>query len=72
MQTNGLREGIERLIDQVEMTNFNNGFEACLNALDELSNELHNDHLHDEAELLRWAVKELNGENADDCIHSRS
>jgi hypothetical protein len=63
MQTNGLREGIERLIDQVEMTAFNNGFESCLNALDELSNQLNNDHLHDEAELLRWAVKELNGEN---------
>lgn len=63
MNTESLREGIDRIIDHIEMTGFSNGFDSCLNALDELSNQLHNEHNHDGAEILRWAVKELNGEN---------
>lgn len=68
MSAEPLREGIDRLIDHVEMLNFNRGFEACLDAIDELSNMLHNDHQHEGAEALRWAVKELKGDNieADD------
>lgn len=61
-----LREGIDRLIDHVEMLNFNNGFEACLNGLDEISNRLHNEHNHEWAEAIRWAVKEMKGENFED------
>jgi hypothetical protein len=65
-----LREGIDRLIDHVEMLNFNNGFEAALSAIDDLSNDLHNKHQHEWAEALRWAVKEMKGENieADDFL----
>ena len=59
----GLRGGIDRLIDQVEMANFNKGFEACLDAIDEISNLEHNKGRKGTAETLRWAVRELKGEN---------
>jgi hypothetical protein len=61
--TEGLRMGIDRLIDQVEMASFNKGFEACLDAIDEISNAEHNKGHKATADTLRWAVRELKGEN---------
>ena len=63
MRSDGLREGIDRLIDQVAMTEFSRGFDACIEAIDELSNSEWNKGRAATAEVLRWAAKELNGEN---------
>ena len=62
--THAIKHVIEHATEQLEMLSFNNGFEAALNAVDELSNELHNDGNEAWAEALRWVVKELLGENA--------
>ena len=58
-----IRQGVESLLDHLEMHNFNQGFEACINALEEMSNQKHNDGDHMAAEVLRWAVREMKGEN---------
>ncbi len=58
------RQTITHALDALEMISFNQGFEAAVNAIDELSNKLHNDGDHVGAEALRWTVKELLGENA--------
>jgi bifunctional pyridoxal-dependent enzyme with beta-cystathionase and maltose regulon repressor activities len=50
-------------IEQLTMIAWNAGFESATDALDELSNELHNKHDVIAAEILRWAAKELRGEN---------
>lgn len=63
MSERSLRAAIENTIDFLEMHNFNQGFEACLNGIDELSNYKHNEGDHEAAEALRWAVKEMKGEN---------
>ena len=59
-----MREKLDREIDLIEMAAFNEGFEACMNALDEMSNWNHNNGYSATAEILRNAVKELRGENA--------
>lgn len=58
-----LRASIEYRLDALEMNAFNQGFEAATNGLDELSNTKHNDGDEIAAEVLRWAAKELRGEN---------
>ena len=63
IEENTIRGGVDRLLDLLEMHNFNQGFEACINAIDELSNQKHNDGDHMAAEVLRWAVREMKGEN---------
>jgi hypothetical protein len=50
-------------IEQLTMIAWNAGFESASDALDELSNELHNKNDKLAAEVLRWAAKELRGEN---------
>jgi hypothetical protein len=50
-------------IEQLSMIAWNAGFESATDALDELSNELHNKGDNLPAEILRWAAKELRGEN---------
>ena len=60
-----LRTEIDRIIDHVEMHSFNQGYEGCLQALDEISNRLHNEGETAAAEVLRNAVKELLGESDD-------
>jgi hypothetical protein len=47
------------------MIAWNDGYEAAINAIDELSNHLHNTDDAVPAEILRWAAKELRGENAE-------
>ena len=46
------------------MAAFNQGFEAAVNAVEELSNELHNTNDKLGSEILIWVAKELRGENA--------
>jgi hypothetical protein len=46
------------------MIDFGNGFEAAINGLEELSDLKHNTGDKAAAEILRWAAKELRGENA--------
>jgi hypothetical protein len=62
--TQALRHSIEHTQDLLEMAAFNDGFEAALNAFDELSNQLHNSQDTEGAEVLRWAASELRGDNA--------
>jgi hypothetical protein len=45
------------------MVGFNDGFESALTGLDELSNMKHNEGNEIAGEILRWAAKELRGEN---------
>lgn len=61
--TESLRSAIDHTLDVLEMAGFNDGFEAAINAIDELSNQLHNNNDTLGAEVLRWAAKELRGEN---------
>ncbi len=63
MTIDQFRREVDRIIDKVEMASYNKGFEAVLDALDEISNRLWNDGKKTEAEALRSAVKELKGEN---------
>jgi hypothetical protein len=58
-----LKNAISSATDALEMLNFNQGFEAAVNALDELSNYYYNNGNKTRGEELRWAVKELLGEN---------
>lgn len=58
-----MRSAISHSLDALEMINFNNGFEAATNGLDELSDIKHNAGEKVAAEILRWAAKELRGEN---------
>jgi hypothetical protein len=61
--TKALRHSTEHALDMLEMAAFNEGFESAINAIDELSNELHNTGDNMAAEILVWAAKELRGEN---------
>lgn len=61
--TQGMRSGLEHSLDALEMIAFNDGFEAATTALDEMSDKAHNEQNFGAAEILRWAAKELRGEN---------
>lgn len=61
--TNQLREKVSHQLDTLEMAAFNEGFEAAMDAIDELSNQLHNEGNTVGAETLRWTARELRGEN---------
>lgn len=60
-----MRESLEHSLDALTMIAWNDGYEAALNALDELSDHLHNTDDAVPAEILRWAAKELRGENVE-------
>lgn len=60
-----LRHELFMKLDLVEMTQFSRGFEKALNAIEELSDQAHNKGNPALAEALRWAVKEVMGENDD-------
>lgn len=60
-----MRESVEHSLDALTMIAWNDGYESALNAIDELSNDLHNTNDTTAAEILRWAAKELRGENAE-------
>ena len=62
--TASLRSSLEHSLDLLEMASFNQGFEAAINAVEELSNELHNTNDTTGAEILLWVARELRGDNA--------
>jgi hypothetical protein len=64
MTVEQFRNEVDRKLDLYGMAQFSKGFEACIEALEELSNQKHNEGLKETAEVLRWAAKELLGENA--------
>jgi hypothetical protein len=64
MTVEQFRNEVDRKLDLFGMAQFSRGFEACIEALEELSNQKHNEGLKETAEVLRWAAKELLGENA--------
>lgn len=61
--TKKMRQASNLALDSLEMANFSEGFEAATNGLEELSDQKHNAGDHVAAEILRWAAKELRGEN---------
>jgi hypothetical protein len=65
MNIEQLRHELFMKLDLVEMTQFSRGFERALNAIEELSDQAHNKGNPALAEALRWAVKEVMGENDD-------
>lgn len=60
-----LRRAIESSVNALEMVVFNNGFEAAIEGIEELSNLKHNSGDKTAAEILRWTAKELRGENVE-------
>lgn len=60
-----LRQSLDHATDSLEMVAFNDGFEAATFGLDEMSDQKHNAGDSVAAEILRWAAKELRGENAE-------
>jgi hypothetical protein len=65
MNIEKVRQELFMKLDLVEMTQFSRGFEKALNAIEELSDQAHNKGNLALAEALRWAVKEVMGENDD-------
>ena len=61
--TRAIRHSTDHSLDMLEMACFNEGFESAINAIEELSNELHNTGDTTAAEILVWVAKELRGEN---------
>lgn len=59
-----MRKAISSSLDALEMIDFGNGFEAAIDGLEELSDLKHNAGDTVAAEILRWAAKELRGDNA--------
>lgn len=62
--TRSMRSALQHSLDTLEMVAFSEGFEAAISGLDELSNLKHNNGEEVVGEILRWAAKELRGENA--------
>lgn len=62
--TKTMKKAVDHALDALEMANFAEGFDAATNGIDELSDQKHNAGDHVAAEILRWAAKELRGENA--------
>ena len=58
-----LRTATDSTLDALELLSYTEGYEAATNALDELSDIKHNFDQQQVAEILRWAAKELRGEN---------
>lgn len=58
-----LRDSLDQVLDALEMSGFNDGFEAAINAIDELSNQQHNEGNSERAEIARWIAAELRGDN---------
>jgi len=61
--TRDLRTRTEGSLDMLEMSAFNDGFEAAIEAVEQLSDEKFNQDEKEAAEVLRWLAKELRGEN---------
>jgi hypothetical protein len=64
LNTRLLRKAADSTLDALELLSYTEGFEAATNALDELSDIEHNGGELLRAEILRWAARELRGDNA--------
>jgi hypothetical protein len=64
LNTRLLRKAADSTLDALELLSYTEGFESATNALDELSDIKHNFDEVQVAEILRWAARELRGENA--------
>ena len=62
--TKGIRTALDSTLDALEMLSFNQGFEAALNGIEEVSNAENNRGNTTTAETLLWLARELRGENA--------
>jgi hypothetical protein len=60
----GIAKAVQHSLDALAMISFNDGFEAAIESVEELSNQEHNSGNKATAEILRWLAKELRGENA--------
>jgi hypothetical protein len=65
MNIDKVRQELFMKLDLVEMTQFSRGFQRALDLIEELSDQAHNKGNPALAEALRWAVKEVMGENDD-------
>ena len=59
-----MRQAVESSLDALEMLAFNQGFEAALNGIEEISDAQHYSGNTETADVLMWLSKELRGENA--------
>ena len=59
----GIAKAVQHSLDALAMISFNDGFEAAIESIEELSNQQHNEGNKATAEILRWLGKELRGEN---------
>lgn len=57
------RRNIDAELERLAYSTYQAGFEDATDKLDEISNDLHNAGKFELAEALRWAAKELRGEN---------
>ena len=64
LNTKLLRQAADSTLDALELLAFTEGFEAATIGLDELSDIEHNGGELLRAEILRWAARELRGDNA--------
>ena len=62
--TKQLRNGLEHTLDALETLSHTKGYETAVEGIEELSDIKHNAGDTVAAEILRWAAKELRGENA--------
>lgn len=61
--TKTMKRAVDHALDALQMANFSEGYEAATNGIEELSDQKHNAGDTVAAEILRWAAKELRGEN---------
>jgi hypothetical protein len=64
LNTRLLRKAADNTLDALEMLSYSEGFEAATIGLEELSDIEANGGDLDRSEILRWAARELRGDNA--------
>lgn len=57
-----VRELLQHDLDTLELTNFNNGFESCIEYVEQIADRFWNEGRFRRAEILRELAKELRGE----------
>lgn len=62
-ETSLVRTAIDNSMDALEAMNFNNGFAAAVEGVEQLSDLYYNQGHIEAAETLRQAAKELRGDN---------
>lgn len=62
MNSRDIRKTIEGDLDALEMFNFNQGWESCVEYIEQAADRLHNDGYRKRGEILRELAKELRGD----------